>query len=228
MEKQKIYAKILNPEWYDYRVYEDCITESDDLIIEGGREWTSFNTELVKRIENLINDYLGWDYEHYYNNSIKAYLNDMLPNKSNGKKLSPKEIHTIKQLLDDCGHNNETETIISILSIFKCEPYEVRWLKGCCQGECVKLYCPVSTSNEMSDYIEAWYFATGNEVEIHDCDSEVNEPDDIEGYTFYTSSWKVEDIKNEVLQWTNSNPNETEVVLYKFDGYIKTPKYKLV
>ena len=80
--KRKIYAKTLNPEWFDYQVYKYDVEDNDNVIIDGGREYQGLNTDDLEVIDRLYNDYDSWDWERclkvYYDNSITKYLNDML------------------------------------------------------------------------------------------------------------------------------------------------------
>ena len=224
---EKIYAKTLNPESFDYQLYDWILKDDDKFIIDGGRDLTSINEEVLKPILNLYNDYYSWDFERwvrdYYDNSIKKYFVDLLPKKTNGKKYSNKEIHDIKVALDS---DDREKIIIACLSIIKCTPYKVFGLRGYCQGDYVTLYAPACTEQNTIDYIEAIYFGTGTEIEINEECDDVKDANDICGYTFYTSSWSIEMIKQEIREQVGAS-DDAEVVLYQFDGYYHTPKYKL-
>ena len=220
-----VYAKTRNPEWFDYRVYEDDIEKN--MIIDGGRDYCDINGDYLNKIKKMIGEYDCYEYEFYYHNSIKEFLMDMLPKKVNGKKYSPKEIHEIKTLLDSSYRyysDYEQSIIIACLSIIYGEEYEIFDLKGCCQGEWVHLYAPKSTSQKVVDYIEAIYFGTGTEVEVHDEDTEVNDVNDICGYWFYTTSYNEDDIKQEIAEQCGCDVSE--VVLFKFTGYHKVEDYE--
>ena len=94
---EKIYAKTLNPESFDYLVYDIREDDGNEVIIDGGRDYISIdNKGYLAAIKKLINDYDSWDFDYYYHGSIKEFLSDMLPKKENGKRLSPqKDIHLI-------------------------------------------------------------------------------------------------------------------------------------
>lgn len=225
----KVYAKILDPEFFDYRVYEYDIEDSN-VIVDGGKEYASFNEDDLCAIKKMINDYDCYDYDYYYHGSIKAFLEDMLPKKANKKHLSPKEISTIKKALDTSYRyysEYEEMVVMTCLSIIRCEPYELFGIRGCCQGEYAKVYAPKNIDQDFINYIEAIYFGTGNEIEIHDNNNEVNCPEDIEGYTVYTALWREEDIKKLVASYFKDTKPE-DVTLWKFSGYTKTARYELV
>lgn len=220
-----VYAKIRNPEWFDYRVYECDIDEN--IIIDGGKEFASINDEYLVRIKKMIDDYNCYDYDYYYEGSIKAYLYDMLPKKENSKRYSPKEIHDIKVKLDSNYRyysDYEEEVILKCLSIITGNAYGSYSIRGCSQGDYAKVYAPTSTSTKYLDYIEAIYFNTGNEIEIHDEDSEVNDANDIYGWTYYTTEWNEDDIKEEIA--SKCGCDKKDVVLYKFTGYSRVENYE--
>ena len=219
-----VYAKTLNPEFFDYRVYECDFNE--DMVVDGNREYADINGEDLKEIKKMINAFEGWDYEYYYHNSIKDLLTDYLPKKRNGKKLSPKEIGLIKQsLLKEYRYHSDYEEniIIVCLSIIHSKPYDSFDLKGCCQGEWVKLYAPKDTDKSYVDYLEAIYFNTGTEIMVDEESENITDPDDIFGYSFYTTSYNNEDLKAEIAKQCGCDISE--VVLWKFDGYYKMEKY---
>lgn len=221
---KKIYAKTMNPEWFDYRMYEDDIAEN--IIIDGGRDFASINEDKLCDIRKLINAYEGWDYEYYYHNSIKDCVNDYLK-KNNGKKLSPKELHIVKKALEsDYRYHSEYEEEVAIacLSIIYGEEYDSFGIRGCCQGDYAKVYAPKNTSRKYIDYIEAIYFNTGIEVMVHDENNRVRNANDISGWTFYTDAWNDDDIKEEVANQCGCKV--TQVVLFKFNGYSKVECYE--
>lgn len=223
-----IYAKTLNPEDFDYRVYEYCLTEDENIIVDGGRQFQSYNNDILETIDELYNDYDSWDYERclktYYYNSIMMYIKSML----HIQKLTTKQAHTIKVALKE-GWSKE-ELYLICLETIRGEPYEKHTLRGYCQGDVVTMYCPKSYGKDVVDYIEAVYFATGTEVMIHDEESEPDSANDISGYTFYTANWKTEDIKKEVLDQIHQcqgEEYEIKLWLYKDSYRIRHDNYEL-
>ena len=212
---KKIYAKTLNPEDFDYRVYNIEDDEYNEVFILGGRDFCGIdNKGYLSDIKKLIDEYNTYCYECYYHNSIKEFLLDMLPKKENGKKLSPKEMHQIEMALK---REDDNVTTCVCLSVITGKQYEWRYLRGYCQGDVVKAFYPNTHSNAYIDFVEAWYFGTGTEVEIHDAKTEPTCPEDVEGFTFYTATWKIEDLKEEIKQQLGYKPDdEVEVVLWKY------------
>lgn len=231
MAKKKIFAKTLNPEHFDWRVYQDEIDFPDTIIIDGGREYSDIDLKgYLKSIKQLNREYMTYDYNYYYEGSIKSFLLDMLPKKENGKHLSPVEIKHIKDALDS---DDEEAIIATCLAVIFGKAYKKFVLRGCCQGEVVYLYAPEEIPHQEVDWYEAWYFGTGTEIEVDDSGAEeITKPEDIEGFTIYTALWKDIDIKHEILKQCNikeQDYDQYEVVLWKFDGYVTyhIDQYKL-
>lgn len=218
---EKIYAKILNPEWYDYEIYDIREDDGNDLIIDGGREWADVdNNGYLSAIKKLINNYDDWDLDYYYHGKIGNLIRDYLPKKENGKDLSPKEIHNIKKALD----NGQEEAICECLHVITGKTYTTRTLRGSMQREWVKAYYP-EDEEEYASWVEAWYFGTGTEILIHQEDNEPETADDIDGYSMYTDKWKDEDIKNEIKKECGyKESDEVEVILWKYDHTVTTKR----
>ena len=215
----KIYAKQLDAENFDYRIYEDNVNES--IIVDGGRDFVSMNDDNLVAIKKMINDYNSYDYEVYYEGSIKMYVNDYLPKKDNLKRYSGVELHRIKELLEK---DKDEETILTCLEIITGKTHKAGAIRGYCQGDYCKIYYPEDVSQEELDYLEAVYFGTGTEYEVHDEDNDVNEADDISGYTYLSTKWRTEDVKKEIASfYKNTKPED--VVLYTIKKSYKVTHY---
>lgn len=225
MAKEIIYAKTLNPEDFDYRVYDIRDDEYNEVFISGGRDYCDIdNKGYLSDIKKLINDYNGWSFYGY--NNWSNYFNDMLSKKENGKQLSPKEIHYIKQALDE---NDKHKIICLCLSIITGKKYLHKGLRGCCQGDYVDAYYPNTVSQAYIDFIEAWFFGTGTEIEIHDCDSIPKSADDIEGFSFYTATWGIDNLKREIKRecgYKDSDDVDVKLWLYDKSTYTRHDNYK--
>ena len=97
-------------------------------------------------------------------------------------------------------------------------------------GEVVRM-CAVKLSpvNEWSREalaaFEVEYFNTGSEWIVHEgeFDPEQNGPEDIEGYSIYCTSYKVQE---EIAAYEGVKPEE--VKLFEFSGFSRVPVYKAV
>ena len=188
------------------------------MIIDGGRDYKDIDSKgYLSAIKKIIDEYDSYTYDYYYKGSIKAFLNDMLPKKENGKHLSPKEMHNIESVLK-CYSRDYKETVIcECLSVITSKRYSHMGLRGCCQGDYVEAYYPIEDGiHKQLMWIEAWFFGTGTEILIYDGDLEPETADDIDyGYTFYTASWKIEDLKKEIREYVGAS-EDTEVVLWQY------------
>ena len=220
--KEKIYAKTLNPEFFDYRVYDIREDDGNKVIIDGGRDFNDIdkNGEL-KVIKKAIDNYGGYEYEFYYHNSIKDYLNDYLYplKKENEKQFSPLELHKINIALEDAQFNDidVRDAIATILSIIHGEPYTHSGLRGYCQGDYVEAYYPTSTSQKEIDYVEAWFFGTGTEIVIHDSDTIPESEDDIDGYSILSTAWSDDGLKKDIRETVGCD-DDVEIILWKWTG----------
>lgn len=227
--KDVIYAKTLNPEYFDYRVYDIREDDGNEVIIDGGRDYHSIdNKGYLAAIKKLINEYDSYTYDYYYHGSIKEFLSDMLPKKENGKRLSPKEMAFLKKGLDYSSYSNE-EIICDCLSVITGKIWRHKGLRGCCQGDYVDAYYPVEDEiTKYLDWIEAWFFGTGIEIMIHDEDNEPKDAEEVTGYTFYTASWRVEDLKKEIRDYVGAKEDvDVKLWLYDKTRRILIDEYKL-
>ena len=73
---ETIYAKTLNPEAFDYRVYDIREDDGNDVIIDGGRDFTNIDQKgYLIAIKKAISSYNSWDFDYYYHNSIMEKSN---------------------------------------------------------------------------------------------------------------------------------------------------------
>ena len=226
MKKQRepkvtLYARTLNPEGYDYRVYDLREDDYNDVYIDGGRDFTDIDNEgYLADIKKMINNYSDYEVEVYHGNSIKNFVTYYLPKKGSGVAYAPCEIAFIKNALD----KEKDELIITAcLSIITGKHYLHTGLRGCCQGDYVDCYYPEKETKGYLDYVEAWYFGTGIEIEVDEGGivDKTQNPEDIEGPTLYTAYWKDEDLIREVRSSAGYKPDDetVKVVLWKWDGY---------
>lgn len=223
---ETIYAKTLNPESFDYRYYDIREDEGNEVIIDGGRDFSDIDQkDWLKGVKKVISGYGSFDYDYHYNASIMEFLKDNLPKKANGKALSPREASIIQCALDNYnGDITDKEELISqLLSVIACKRYYHKRLCGYCQGDVVIAYYPSETSNEYLNFVEAWFWGTGTEVLIYEGDNEPETADDIEeGYTFYTGEWwRDADELKKLIRKEYGASEETPVKLWLFKG-VKT------
>lgn len=212
---ETIYAKTLNPEHFDYRLYDIREDEGNEVIVDGGKDYKDIDQkDYLGRIKKLINAYDSWDYEYAYKESIMEFLCDYLPKKENGKRLSPKEASRIKKALETFDNRLIACVCLSIITSKK---FECKRLCGCSQGEVVYAYYPENTHKEYLDFVEAWFWGTGTEIEIHDEENIPEDADEIEGYTIYIGTWwsDAEELKKIIRKSIGVKP-DTPVKLWLY------------
>lgn len=216
----KVYARTTGYDSYiDWEGYMEPYIEDGSFILDGGKDLVSFNTEVLKSIDKLVDDYEDDGLQY----CLETYFK-----KESGKKYSPTELHKIKEALErkDLRYYDYIENLrIIILSIIKGKKYENRPIHGCSQGDYADLYVAEELPSEVSKDIEAIYFGTGTEIVIDDSEKEIVDPKDISGYAIYTSKYSEDDLKAEIAEQTGCNVKD--VVLWLHDGYTKVSKYKL-
>ena len=230
METKTIYAKTLNPESFDYRVYDIEEDEGNEVFIDGGRNFCNIDSKgYLTKIKKMISEYSDYELQVYHNNSIMDFLNYYLPKKENGKRLSTQEASWLKKVLE--LETDEREAICQFLITITGKLYRHKGLRGCCQGDYVEAYFPSEVGiTKYLEYVEAWYFGTGIEVMIHDEESEPDKAEDVTGYTFYTASWKTEDIIAEIKEqcgYKAEDDVEVKLWLYKDTRTIHIDQYEL-
>lgn len=227
---ETIYAKTLNPESFDYRFYDIREDDGNEVIIDGGRDFENIDQhDYLKMVKKLISAYSSWDFDYYYKGSIMDFLKDYLPKKENGKKLAPIEAHNIKMSIESWYKDllEEEDVICECLSIITGKIYKHTGLRGCCQGDYVEAYYPVKDGiTKYLDYVEAWFFGTGVEVMVHDEKEKPNDAEEVSGWTFYTASWKTEDIINEIKEYFKGDI-KVKLWLYKDTRTIHIDQYEL-
>ena len=217
----KIYAKTLSPEDFDYQFYVGDIDES--IIIDGGREFGGVHADILEDIVEGLTNFNQYDLETEYGGLIREYLNDLLPKKDNGQDLTQAEADRIFGMLASYNDIAHPEIIAVCLSVIKGIEYDYHTFWGVMQSEHAIMYAPTSTERSVIQYAEAVYFGTGTEVLVDESETDDPiEPEDMQGPCFYTANY---DIKKEIADMYGLSP--ADIVLYEFDGYIKTPKYKL-
>lgn len=226
---ETIYAKTLNPESFDYRVYDIREDDYNEVIIDGGRDFENIDQhDYLKMVKKLISGYSSWDFDYYYKGSIMDFLKDYLPKKENGKKLSPIEAHNIKMSIE-CWYKDllkEEDVICECLSIITGKTYCWKVIRGYCQGDWAKAYYPIRDGiTKYLDYVEAWFFGTGVEVMVHDEKENPNDAEEVSGWTFYTASWKTEDIINEIKEYFKGDI-KVKLWLYKNTKTIHIDEYE--
>lgn len=231
----KIYARQIPPEYqesplsYDEEVY-------NYVSVCGNRECNEHfqpvfkrvydaldNGELSEALEDVKNKS---GYYSFYRNVTEA-INDLLP--AEKEKYSTKDINAIKKLVeefDSCKSYEAYDILCEVLEVVTGNEWDYRTIKGCCQSDWNRAFYQVKDWPDGLNDFEMEYFNLGSEWMVHDEDFEPENPEDISGYTVYCHSYSDDGIKAEIME--SMGVSEAEVILYEFDGYRQTAKYKIV
>lgn len=122
--------------------------------------------------------------------------------------------------------NDEGELTAYLSEKYGCE-YESHEIRGCVQREWNTMYAPKKyCTKEYINLVESLYFNTGMEIESCLSYDEINSPDDIDSGEYgYFNEYDEEGLKKRLKERYGVN---CEVVLWMFDGWKRTPKYKRV
>ena len=162
---------------------------------------------------------MHWEIENY---SLIEILNDFLP-AENGREYSRADRLQWRALLlnFDGGAICDDDAIITALQLITGDEYDAGTIRGCCQGDWNNIIYPAKYGREWLENFEIEYFNTGAEWRINE-----GSPDSDDEYYFYTHAWNDDGQRAEIAAAAGVDPSD--VVLYVFDGYIKTAEYRTV
>lgn len=219
---KKLYARQINPEYQgnfitDIFSYDEAF---NNISVCGNRHYIERKTDVFLRVFDALNDgdlaneleNVGQSYSWYKN--VTECINDYLY-REDGKKYSCKDIHNLKQLIEEfseCRSNEENRIICNVLSIVTRKDYDYTTIRGCCQGEWNEVFYPVDeyTMDDIRTF-EAYYFNTGSEWIIHDEENEPESAEEINGYSVYCVSF---DVRQELAEYEGISPDD--VILYEY------------
>lgn len=232
----KIYAKQVDPEYQTSPLWDDEFFP-DNIVVYGNRDYKNHCNKTFINVKNVLEDgYLVDVLEHpneytgYYKNITEAITEYLPP--ENGKQYSTNEIHMLRNYIIDyscCVCSREEEILCQVISIVTGKKWDYKIISGCCQSDWNYIYYPVDKwTNEALEAFEIEYFNKGTEWIIDDgdfnpiSDSSLN----INGGSIYCYSSNSNGIKKEIAEYMGVDP--LDVVLYVFDGYTKTARYKKI
>ena len=219
---KKIYAKQVSPEFQgdfisDIFAYDEAFS---NITVCGNDRLYCRQTEVFTRVYDALN---SGDLAYYIDNIGDCYspyttateaINDYLY-REDGKRYSCKDIHELKELIEEystCDCSKENDIICKVLSIVTRQDYDYTSIRGYCQGDWNEVFYPIDEySNDDIRTFEAYYFNTGSEWIIHDCDGMPESAEDIDGYSMYCVT---DDVQKEIAEAEGVNPED--VVLYEY------------
>lgn len=232
----KIYAKQIAPEYQESPIFfDECFP--DNIAVCGNRDFNSHTPELFDKVYTVLSvgelakvlEYPK-EWADWYKNATEAITEYLPP--ENGKRYSTNAIHALRCLVLDyscCACSQENEILCKVLSIVDGREWDWKTIRGSCQGDWQEVFYPVEEwSKEALRQFETEYFNEGTEWVVDDGEfnPETDSPLNINGYSIYCTSWNEDGIKQEIADAEGTSPEN--VILYAFDGYIKTPQYREV
>lgn len=176
----------------------------------------------------------------FYKNRTEV-LEYFLP-KENGKKYSTVEVNRLIKLFDEYsqsfGQSRYVDICCKILTTMTGYLWDSRTIRGSCQSDWnIVVYRADLWSLESLDNLEIEYFNEGTvwlidatsffDASIDDVDSgKIDVEDSVCECVYYSTRRDEEEIKREIARDFGVDPSE--VLLFAFDGYTKTPKYRRV
>lgn len=166
-------------------------------------------------------------------------LSDWLP-RENGAAYNADECRAFAERLL-CGDlDDDADSLAALMSLIEGKPWKSRTIYGTCrQSDWNSIAYPADEWPEKElEYFESEYWNAGDEWTCYEVDSAAmeginlesatrDELDDIDDFPVcvYTHKRDNEKIKIEIAEAFNVAPED--VVLLKFDGYVRTPRYTL-
>lgn len=241
MKTKKIVAMQVNPEYQESPL--NCYEMFPDNVAVLGND--RMNENIPKRCEKALaalrDDSFWNDIE---NSKCAEYadaadvLEDWLP-RENGAAYNADECRAFAERLLRGDLDDDADALAALMSLLEEKPWESRTIRGTCQSDWNEIAYPVDEwPDEALSAFECEYWNTGDEWEVFEIDAAALEKIDLEDVTrdeleeacempcyTYTHEWCDEKIKIEIAEAFDAAPED--VVLLKFDVYVRTPRYSV-
>lgn len=213
----KIYAKQVPPEWQNSPLY----TEEDfpeDVEIFGNHRLYSHVSQQFNNIPSLLDDltdeidYLQAGKNHF--RDLQTILEAYTGRDNYTRQERKKWLDIVKRWTDT---DEEITVFCDVLDLLRGKPHKIATIRGCCQSEWQRIIYPAEYGREWLEEFEAEYFNTGTEWQIYE--------NGLDG-DYYTAYDTKNSPREFIAEITGSQPEN--IVLFEFDGWERTPKYKAV
>lgn len=182
-------------------------------------------TEQIKTLMDLFEDVENKCNSYYI--TYKDAITDA------GLKYNPTMCHKLKQWMDNYGwHSINTESIAEYMSIITSKPWDVKTIRGYCQGDFVDvIYCKDNYDENSIETIGEIYLGCYKEFSVTEYSDET-ELDTVYGY--YVADNEIrhdEDYKRIVCEQACINPEATKLRLIDYShpvSIIRNYNYKTI
>ena len=233
----KIYARQIEPEFQDSRIFDDDTYSTEYINICGNKDYQSRTSSVFDRVKECLDaGELATEFEYIAKKSMYASYDTVTEAINNwlyhdgGKTYNKQQIGKLKRLVleySECSSSREDQILVEVLSIVTGEEWDYKQIHGCCQGEWNTVYYPIQYwTKESLESFEVMYFNNGSEWIVHDGDTEPTNPEEIDGCAYYCVSWNDEGIKKELAEAVGVE-NPEDIILYKYAGSVSVPIYKI-
>lgn len=224
----KIYAKQVDPEKQESPLFIDgCFLEN--IILVGNRNFKTHTTKLYDKIQS---DFVSMANERSAYNHVDELLVDWGFVRQDGQPWTDIQIVKWDELLGEVLNKwtiVKKRTITQVLSLLTGKKWGITTIYGYDPSDWQDIIYPVDElSREDLREFEGMYFNMGTEW-IVDTDTQemVKEPDDIDGFSMYVTENGDDNIKAKIAEQFDG-ATVKDVILYRFNGYIKIVKYEMV
>lgn len=214
------------PEYQESPLFSSDEFFPDNIAVCGNRDYIEHCPEVFERVYNVLS--VGElaevlenrnEWKQWYKNITEAIVEYLPPEMPGKVKYSTQDIGALKKLVLKyawCKSHEEHPILCAILTVVTGQKWNCKIIHGYGQSDWNYIYYPSDewTVKELK-YFEAEYFNEGTEWSIQDESGE-------EVY-IYVHEYGQE--KNEISKALGINT--ADIVLYWFDGWTKTEKYRM-
>lgn len=241
MKTKKIVAVQVDPEYQESPL--NCYEMSPDNVAVLGND--RMNEHIPKRCEKALEVLRTGSFWGDIDNTERAeytdaadVLGDWLP-RENGAAYNADECRAFTERFLRGDLDDDVDALAALMSLLDGKPWKSLTIRGTCQSDWNEIAYPVDEWPDAAlSAFECEYWNTGDEWEVFEIDADELEKIDLEDVTrdeleeacempcyTYTHEQGNEKIKIEIAAAFGSAPED--VVLLKFDGYVRTPRYSV-
>ena len=241
MNAKKIVAMQVNPEYQEGPLYCDEMFP-DNVAVLGNRRMNEYIPERCEKALEVLRTGSFWgdidNAERAEYTDAADVLGDWLP-RENGAAYNADECRAFAERFLRGDLDDDVDALAALMSLLNGKPWKSRTIRGTCQSDWNEIAYPVDEwPDEALNAFECEYWNTGDEWEAFEIDADELEKIDLEDVTrdeleeacempcyTYTHERGNEKIKIEIAAAFGSAPED--VVLLKFGGYVRTPRYSV-
>lgn len=199
-------------------VFDNLLLSFGDMVMEFE---SIFNTDSIPAFDKESESFAIKD------QTVSNLLDEYSIKKVNGEEWSSTELRMWKdRLTNHLFDDNIRLSICRCLSLIYSTEFATKTIRGSSQSEWNTIYYDTDKINDEDiRIIESEYFNTGSEWIVHEGDEPPHSPDEVDGSAYYCHTNDLDEVKKELAEYIDDCFSVQQIVLWAFDGYVKTPKY---